>query len=78
MEVFEQYIDLTPRKRKMKRHIDQLIRSLNKKKKDVKRYQDKTRALKKKVASLQERLDTLTKNSLINKENEDILKGIEV
>ncbi|CAK1588572.1 unnamed protein product [Parnassius mnemosyne] len=70
--------DLTPRKRKMKRHIDHLIYSLSKKKKEVKRLQDKNRLLVKKNANLKEILNTLTKKSYITQENQDILSRIGV
>lgn len=70
--------DLTPRKRKMKRHIDHLIFSLSKNKKKVKKLQDRNRRLIKKVANLQEILNTCTKKCFISTENEDILNSIGV
>lgn len=61
----------TPRKRKLRKIICQ-------KNKQIKRLQSRTRYLVKKVASLKEILDTLTKKSLLDKENRQILELIGV
>lgn len=70
--------ELSPRKRHLQRHIDHLICSLNKKKKDVKRLQDKSRLQKKRIVQLKDILRILADKSYITEENEALLDSIGV